>query len=150
MHKHVPFCFHFKRFSATPARAGDCPFFCEKKGAQRSGKGTALVPFQTPTKFRYRKQRGTTALVNSLREFVRGGSVSLQQACPKQSAPLPPLNFPLPLCKRWLGIIFSVAWARFRLTGNEESFLLFYSWRIHKGPSRSLMRIFAYFLFGRK
>ena len=53
-----------KYFSAVPARAGDCPFFCEKKEAQRSGKGTALVPFQTPTKFRCRKRCGTTALVN--------------------------------------------------------------------------------------
>ena len=53
-----------RKFSAAPAGTRNCSFFCEKKEAQRSGKGTALVPFQTPTKFRCRKRCGTTALVN--------------------------------------------------------------------------------------
>ena len=39
-------------------------FLLREERAQRSGKGTALVPLQTSTKFRCKKHRGTTALVN--------------------------------------------------------------------------------------
>ena len=112
-----------------PGEGRGSPFLPREERAQRSGKGTALVPFQTPTKFRCRKRCGTTALVNP---------------------PAGNLCAAVQLARSSLGFNFSVAWVRFRLIGNKESLLLFYSWRIHKGPSRSLMRIFAYFLFGRK
>ncbi len=95
-----------KRFPVALSRAGDCPFFCEKKEAQRSGKGTALVPLQTSTKFRCRKRCGTTALVNSLREFVRGGSVSSHRACLRNFTPWLPVRAVPPttateLCSLW-------------------------------------------------
>ena len=81
-------------------------FLLREERAQRSGKGTALVPFQTPTKFRCIKQYGTTALVNSLREFVRGGSVSSQCGCSRQPTPWPPVHTAPPstateLCSLW-------------------------------------------------
>ena len=137
-----------------PRRLGEnrqLPFLLREERGTKKRKRDRLGPFSNPHEVPMQEAvRNHRACKSPCGEFVRGGSVSSQRACPKQSAPWSPLNFPLPLCKRWLGIIFSVAWARFRLRGNEESFLLFYSWRIHKGPSRSLMRIFAYFLFGRK
>ena len=81
-------------------------FLLREERAQRSGKGTALVPFQTPTKFRCIKQYGTTALVNSLREFVRGGSVSSQCGCSRQPTPWSPVRAAPPstateLCSLW-------------------------------------------------
>ena len=47
-----------------PGESRELPFLLREERAQRSGKGTALVPLQTPTKFRCRKRCGTTALVN--------------------------------------------------------------------------------------
>ena len=141
-------------------KASDCPFFCEKKEAQRSGKGTALVPFQTPTKFRCRKRYGTTALVNP----PAGNLCAVVHSARSRRAQnnllhghqftrrclRPPLSFPLLCVNGGFGHNFFCSLDTFQAYGNKESLLLFYSWRIHKGPSRSLMRIFAYFLFGRK
>ena len=90
-----------------PGEGRGLPFLLREERAQRSGKGTALVPFQTPTKFRCRKRCGTTALVNPPAGNLCAAVQSARSgACPKQSAPWSPVRAVPPstateLCSLW-------------------------------------------------